>query len=131
MIFEWREFKCVQIEGQVLFKGEIIMYICKNGVVSFKIFLRESLGQINILKKCRLNFVKKIMGWGGVPQLGRSFLAHLSWKLKWAFLIAPCPSFVNFYIFNFFFRTTGPIFNLTWHTSSLGEGDANLFKWRG
>jgi hypothetical protein len=39
-------------------------------------------------------------------------LAHLSWKLKWAFLIAVCPSSVyllHFYIFNFFSRTTGPI----------------------
>jgi hypothetical protein len=42
-----------------------------------------------------------------------NFLAHLSWKLKWAFLIAGCPSSVypsvNFYIFGFFSRTTGPI----------------------
>jgi hypothetical protein len=49
------------------------------------------------------------------------FLAHLSWKLKWAFLIAFCPSSVrpsvrpsdvcllDFYIFNFFSRTAGPI----------------------
>jgi hypothetical protein len=47
------------------------------------------------------------------------FLAHLSWKLKWAFLIARCPASVclsvclsvNFYIFDFFSRTTGPILN--------------------
>ena len=49
------------------------------------------------------------------------FLAHLSWKLKWAILIARCRSSVrpsvrlsfrlsvNFYIFNFFSRTAGPI----------------------
>ena len=49
------------------------------------------------------------------------FLAHLSWKLKWAFLIARCPASVclsvcpsvcpsvNFYIFDFFSRTAGPI----------------------
>jgi hypothetical protein len=50
-------------------------------------------------------------------------LAHLSWKLKWAFLIAFCMSSVcpsvwrlmsevcllDFYIFNFFSRTAGPI----------------------
>ena len=43
-------------------------------------------------------------------------LAHLSWKLKWAFLIACCPSSVRpsvrlltFHIFIFFSRTTGPI----------------------
>ena len=58
------------------------------------------------------------------------FLAHLSWKLKWAILIARCLSSVrlsvrlsvNFYIFDFFSRTTGPIFNQIWHKSSLGEG---------
>jgi hypothetical protein len=49
------------------------------------------------------------------------FLAHLSWKLKWAILIAGCPlsvrpsvrltvcPSVNFYIFDFFSRTTKPI----------------------
>jgi hypothetical protein len=49
-------------------------------------------------------------------------LAHLSWKLKWTFLIAYCPSSVclsvwrlasdvslsDFYIFDFFSRTAGP-----------------------
>jgi hypothetical protein len=43
----------------------------------------------------------------------RRFLAHLSWKLKWAILIAFCLSSVclsvNFYIFDFFSRTAGPI----------------------
>jgi hypothetical protein len=46
-----------------------------------------------------------------------TFLAHLSWKLKWAFLItfspsSVCPSdicLLDFYIFNFFSRTAGPI----------------------
>jgi hypothetical protein len=51
-----------------------------------------------------------------------SFLAHLSWKLKWAFLspvfrrhsvrLSLCLSVrpsVNFYIFDFFSRTTWPI----------------------
>jgi hypothetical protein len=33
---EEREFKYVQINGQVLFKGDIITKIYKNGVVSFK-----------------------------------------------------------------------------------------------
>jgi hypothetical protein len=36
------------------------------------------------------------------------FLAHMSWKLKWAIPITCCPS-VNFYILDFFSRTTGPI----------------------
>jgi hypothetical protein len=42
-----------------------------------------------------------------------SFLVHLSWKVKWAFLIGRCLSYiclsVNFYIFDFFSWTTGPI----------------------
>jgi hypothetical protein len=55
---------------------------------------------LNQLKMCccskghRHNFNCKIF---------MSFLAHLSWKLKWAFLIACCPSSVcmlDFYIFN-------------------------------
>jgi hypothetical protein len=40
------------------------------------------------------------------------FLAHLSWKLKWAFLIAGCPSSLSIcklLHFDFFCRTTGPI----------------------
>jgi hypothetical protein len=45
------------------------------------------------------------------------FLAHLSWKLKWTFLITCCPASVclsvcpsiNFYIFDFFSRTTRPM----------------------
>ena len=42
-----------------------------------------------------------------------TFLAHLSWKFKWAFLIACCLSssirLKPFHIFNFFSRTSGPI----------------------
>jgi hypothetical protein len=38
---------------------------------------------------------------------------------------------VNFYIFDFFSRTTGANFNQTWHKSSLGEGDSSVFKGRG
>jgi hypothetical protein len=57
--------------------------------------------------------------WQGISGGSRNMhlLAHLSWKLKWAFLIAFCPSSVcpsdvcllDFYNFNFFFRTAGPI----------------------
>jgi hypothetical protein len=44
----------------------------------------------------------------------KSFLAHLSWKLKWAFLIdrrlsGICLSVCKLYIFDFFSRTTRPI----------------------
>jgi hypothetical protein len=67
------------------------------------------------------------------------FLAHLSWKLKWTFLIARFPSSVclsvrlsvNFYIFDFFSRTTGPVLtrlgtNYPWEEGILNcsnEGD--------
>jgi hypothetical protein len=53
------------------------------------------------------------------------FLAHLSWKLKWAILIARCPSVclsVNFYIFDFFSRTTGPILTRLGTNHPWGEG---------
>ena len=54
------------------------------------------------------------------------FLAHLSWKLKWAILIAFCLSSVrlsvNFYIFDFFSRTTGPILTKLGTNHPWGEG---------
>jgi hypothetical protein len=61
------------------------------------------------------------------------FLTHLSWKLKWAFLIALrpsvcisvclflCPS-VNFYIFDFSSRTTGSISTRLGTNHPLVEG---------
>jgi hypothetical protein len=51
-----------------------------------------------------------------------SFLTHLSWKLKWAILIARCPSVclsVNFY---FLSRTTGPILTRLSTNHPWGEG---------
>jgi hypothetical protein len=57
------------------------------------------------------------------------FLAHLSWKLKWAILIAFFPSVrlsvclsVNFYIFDFFSKTTGPILTKLGTNHPWGEG---------
>ena len=71
-----------------------------------------------------------------------SFLAHLSWKLKWAYLItchpssvclsvclSVCPS-VNFSHFHLLLQNHWANFNQTWHKVSLGEGDSSLFKWR-
>jgi hypothetical protein len=66
-----------------------------------------------------------VKGWGS-----QWFLAHLSWKLKWAILIAFCPSSVrpsvclsvNFYIFDFFSRTTGPILTKLDTNNPWGEG---------
>jgi hypothetical protein len=55
-----------------------------------------------------------------------AFLAHLSWKLRGAILIAFCPSSVclsvNFYIFNFFSKTTGPILTKLGTNHPWGEG---------
>ena len=61
-------------------------------------------------------------------------LAHLSWKLKWAFLItcrpsSVCPS-VNFSHFHLLLQNHWANFNQTWHKASLGEGDSSLIKWR-
>ena len=79
-----------------------------------------------------------------------TFLAHLSWKLKWAFLItcrpaSVCPSVrlsvrlsvclsvclsVNFSHFHLLLHNHWANFNQTWHKASLGKGDSSLFKWR-
>ena len=61
-----------------------------------------------------------------------SFLAHLSWKLKWAFLItcrpsSVCPS-VNFSHFHLLLQNHWANFNQTWHKASLGEGDSSLLS---
>ena len=64
------------------------------------------------------------------------FLAHLSWKLKWAFLIAcrplfVCPSVhlsVYFYFFPLLLKNHWANFNQTWHKASLGKRDTSLFN---
>ena len=57
-----------------------------------------------------------------------AFLAHLSWKLKWTFLIAWSPSSaclsvrqLNFNMFIFFFKTVGPISTKLGNKASLFE----------
>jgi hypothetical protein len=54
-----------------------------------------------------------------------SFLAHLSWKLKWAILTARCLSSVRLTVcklLNFrLLQNHWANFNQTWHKSSLGE----------
>jgi hypothetical protein len=56
-------------------------------------------------------------------------LAHLSWKLKWAILIACCPSSVrlsvNFYISDFFSRTTRSILTKFGTNHPWGKGILN------
>ena len=62
------------------------------------------------------------------------FLAHLSWILKWAFLIAFCRASVclsvNFSYFQLLLKNYWANFNQTWHNASTGEGDSSLLKWR-
>ena len=68
------------------------------------------------------------------------FLAHLSRRLKWAFLIKICPLsvvvvvvivvVVNFSHFHLLLQNHWANFNQTWHKASLGKGDSSLFKWR-
>ena len=57
-------------------------------------------------------------------RLLKFLIAHLSWKLKWAFLIACRPS-VNFSHFHLL-QNHCANFNQTWHKASFGEGDSNL-----
>ena len=65
------------------------------------------------------------------------FIAHLSWKPKWAFLITCRPSSVrpsvclsvNFSHFHLL-QNHWANFNQTWHKVSLCEGDSSLFKRR-
>jgi hypothetical protein len=64
-----------------------------------------------------------------------AFLPHLSWKFKWAFLIACCPASVCLSIckllhFWVLLQNHYTNFNQTWHKSSLGEGDSSVFKGR-
>ena len=63
------------------------------------------------------------------------FLAHLSWKLKWAILIAFCPSSVwrlsvRLLHFRLLLQNRWANCNQSWHKSSLGKGDSDLFIWR-
>jgi hypothetical protein len=69
------------------------------------------------------------------------FLAHLSWKLKWAFLIALCPSSVRLSVcpsvrpsvclsvrllhFQLLLQNRWANFNQSWHKSSVGKGIQN------
>jgi hypothetical protein len=67
----------------------------------------------------------------------KAFLAHLSWKLKWAILIAHCPSVCKLLHFRLLLQNHRANFNQTWHKSSLGEGvlkcsnEGNCFSPRG
>ena len=66
-----------------------------------------------------------------------SFLAHMSRRLKWAFLIKICPLsvvvvgiVVNFSHFHLLLQNHWVSFNQTWHNASFGEGNSSLFKCR-
>jgi hypothetical protein len=66
------------------------------------------------------------------------FLADLSWKLKWAFLIAcrpssVCPSVLRLSVRLLHFQLLQNCwanFNQSWHRLSLGKGSSELYKWR-
>ena len=74
--------------------------------------------------------------------MGLLFFAHLSRKLKWAFLItcgpwsvrpSVCPSVrlsVDFSHFHLLLQNHWANFNQTWHKVSLVKWDSSLFKWR-
>ena len=89
--------------------------------------LRTSDKRFDIIKSMRIFWLQGVL-----------FLAHLSWKLKWTFLIACRPSSVcqsvrlslNFSYFRLLLRNHCANFNQTWHKVSLGKGDSSLLKWR-
>ena len=63
-----------------------------------------------------------------------TILAHLSWKLKWAFPIACRPSSVRpsvrtFFLFRHLHNHWANL-NQTWHKASLGGGDSSLLIWK-
>ena len=71
--------------------------------------------------------------------LSKTFLANLSRRLKWAFLIKKFSLsvvvvvvvvVVNFAHFHLLLQKHWANFNQTWPTASLGKGDSSLFKWR-
>lgn len=73
------------------------------------------------------------------PFLSFVLLAHLSWKLKRAFLITFCSASsvclsVRLFCFFFTFLSSSqePLshLNQSWHKASLVKGYSSLFKWR-
>ena len=78
--------------------------------------------------------IKSMLIDGGHNQNTISFLlAHLSWKLKWAFLItfhpsvclSVCPSVCKLFKFSSSSQNHWANFNQTWHKVSLDIGDSN------
>ena len=73
------------------------------------------------------------------------FLAHLSQRLKWAFLIKICllsvvvvvvvvivvVVVVNFSHFHLLLQNHRANFNQTWHKATFSKGNSSLYKWRG
>ena len=75
----------------------------------------------------------------GENRIKEHFSAHLSRRLKWAFLIKICPLsvvvvvvvFINFSHFRLLLQNHCAIFNQTCHKASLGEGDSSLLQMKG
>jgi hypothetical protein len=82
IIFGWREFKFVQIDGQVLFKGEIITKNIQKGLGHLKIFFFRT------MKPEKLNFTKALWLRTKASCL-KSWPPRVGWgKWKWnAYLI--------------------------------------------
>ena len=76
------------------------------------------------VNKLKLGFVSFLVIW---------FLAHLSWKLKWAFLIVCRSSSVrlslNFSHFHLLLKNHWANFKLTWHKASLCDEKLIFNKW--
>ena len=60
------------------------------------------------------------------------FVGHLSWKPKWAFLIACSPALsVHFSHFRLLLKNHWVNFNQTWHKAPLGGGHSRFFLNKG
>ena len=100
-----------------------------------KCAFKLALYQISFIASVTYKKVQKFQG----------FLAHLSRRLKWAFLIKICwlsiivvdivvcvvvIVVINFSHFHLLLQNHWVYFNITLHNASMGEGDSSLFKWR-
>ena len=124
--------------------GTIYCFKCRRGLFKFNNFPKyyhntawmnenflcmseEQIWCVWTIAISKLKVVKQVI-------MNGAFLAHLNWRLKWAFLMKICPLsvvvivvvfvfvVVNFSHFDLLFQNQWASFNQTWHKSSLCEG---------
>ena len=108
----------------------IIIQYCWNDFRNFCIY--KATGKLCKERNSVITYLKEspmVFGWIW-------FLAHLSLRLKWAFLITICQLsvvvvvVVNFSYFHLLLQNHRANFNQTLHNASLGKWDSNSFTWR-